>query len=61
MHETPNVHRPLIMELMLWLMMRSEVLDCSSDDFETLSGATGCAAVAVIFGFALVRFAAIQG
>jgi hypothetical protein len=59
---TLNVHRPLIMELMLWLMMRSVVLHCSSDDFATLSGVTGCVAVdAVIFGFELVRLAASQG
>lgn len=46
------------MELMLWLMMRSEVLSgdllAESDDDE------GCA-VAVIFGFGLVHFAASQG
>lgn len=57
---TLNVHRPLIMELMLWLMMRSAVLCCSSDGFDSVSDDEGCA-VAEIFGFALVHFVGIQG
>lgn len=56
-----SVHLPLIMELMLWLMMRSAVFRCSSDDFELLSGDEGCV-VSVIFGcFGLPHFAASQG
>lgn len=62
MREMQNVHRPLIMEWMLWLMMRSEVLhSVSDDDFVTPSGAEDCCAVEVIFGFALVHFGGSQG
>jgi hypothetical protein len=59
-HGKLSAHRPLIMELMLWLMMRVE-LHCSSGDFEPLSDATGCAVAAVIFGFVSGRLAASQG
>lgn len=67
--EKLNVHRPLIMELMLWLMTRSLVgLLRSSGDFEMRrpsDGGGGATAAEVIFGFdsltMLVHFGGIQG
>lgn len=59
-HGMLNAHLPLIMELMLWLMMRSAVLHCSADGSTLLSDAEDWT-VAVIFGFALVHFAVSQG
>lgn len=59
-HGTLSAHRPLIMELMLWLMMRSAVLR-SSGDFGAASDDEDGDAAGAIFGFALVHLAASQG
>ena len=54
MLEMLSVHRPLIMELMLWLMTRSPVmLSRCSGDFEWFL--LNDVVVVVIFGFALLQ------
>lgn len=62
MHGRLSAHRPLIMELMLWLMMRSALLHCPSGG--ALSGAEGCCAVvaaAALFGLRSAHFGGSQG